>query len=131
MTVALEAGKDTMAALSNKVTFVALAIDKDGKVKLTDVRPTSDGERAAVGEAVGAAATVFKAKAKLAKLPKDLSTYAKTLTGAYPTTKSGEAWTWQGKTVSMLRKVGAFWVVIEIPADHNGIFATILTDAWE
>jgi hypothetical protein len=30
-----------------------------------------------------------------------------------------------------MRKVGPTWVVIETPAKKDGIFATVLTDAWE
>ena len=131
MTVELEDGKDVADALTNKVTFVALAIDADGKVKLTDVKPESAAEQKSVGEAVFAAAAVFKGKAKTAKLPAELSGYVKTLKGAYATKKVGNAWTWKGKAESQLRKVGAFWVILERPDAGNGLWATILTDAWE
>lgn len=131
MTVELEDGKDVADALTNKVTFVALAIDADGKVKLTDVKPESADEQKAVAEAVFNTAAVFKGKAKTAKLPAELSGFVKTLKGAYATTKSGNAWTWKGKATSQLRKVGAFWVILERPDAGNGLWATILTDAWE
>ncbi len=131
MTIELEQRKSVTDALSNKVSFVALAIGKDGKVKLTDVKPTSAAEQQSVGEAVAAATMVFKGKAKTAKLPADLAAYFKTLKGAYPAKKTGKAWTWAGASASQLRKVGQFWVVIEVPKAKNGVFATILTDAWE
>jgi hypothetical protein len=131
MTVELEDGKDFADALSQKVTFVALAIDKDGKVKLTDVKPESPEETKSVGEAVFNAAAVFKGKATTAKLPAELSGYVKTLKGAYATKKEGGSWMWKGKSTSQLRKVGNFWVIIERPDAGNGIWATILTDAWE
>lgn len=131
MTVELEDGKDVVDALTNSVTFVALAIDKDGKVKLTDIKPSGPEDARSVGEAVAAAAMVFKDKAKTAKLPKELSDFVKTLKGAYATKKASNAWTWTGKSASRLRKVGKFYVIIEQPESGNGLWATILTDAWE
>jgi hypothetical protein len=131
MTIELETGKDAKDALSKSVTFVALAVDADGKVKLTDVKPTSEEETKAVTEAVFNLANLFKGKARTAKLPADLVSYLKGRKGAYATTKSGNEWTWTGASPSKLRKVGTFWVAIEMPAKGNGIFATILTDAWE
>ncbi|MBS1121282.1 MAG: hypothetical protein H6Q90_3510 [Deltaproteobacteria bacterium] len=106
MTVELQQGKDAKQALSDKVSFVALAIDQDGKAKLTDVKPTSKDEEQAVMESIFNTTAVFKGKG--------------------PT-----EWTWTGQTQSRMRKVGAFWVVIEIPKAGNGVFATILTDAWK
>jgi len=130
LTVALEKGKEE-AALTDKVTFVALAVDADGKVKLTDVKPTSADEQKTVGEAVANLALLFKDKAKTAKLPKDLADYVKTLKGSYATTKTDKEVTWTGAAPSRMRKVGAYWVIVETPKDGKGIFATILTDAWE
>ena len=131
MTVELEDGKDFHDALINRVTFVAIAVDKDGKVKLTDVKPTSADETKAMMEAVGAAALVFKGKAETAKLPKELSDYVKTLKGAYKTKKENGSITWKGANSSQLRKVGKFYVVIEKADKGNGIWASILTDTWE
>ncbi|MDQ3369521.1 MAG: hypothetical protein M3680_29180 [Myxococcota bacterium] len=131
MTIELEQGKSAADALTTKVTFVALAISKDGKVKLTDVKPTSDAERRSVAEAVAATTLVFKGTAKAAKLPADLAAHFATLRGTYPAKRSGKAWAWTGASASQLRKVGAFWVAIEIPKANNGVFATVLTDAWE
>ncbi len=131
MTVELEDGKDYGDALINKVTFVAIAIGKDAKVKLTDVKATSADETKAVMEAVGAAAMVFKGKAEIAKLPKELSDYVKTLQGAYKTKKEKGAIVWKGANSSELRKVGKFYVVIETASRGNGVWVSILTDAWE
>ena len=131
LTVQVENGTDVRAALTKRVSFVALAIDADGKVKLTDVAASGSDEQKLVLEAVANVTTVFKGKARTAKLPHVLGDYLKTLGGAYATTKSGDQWTWQGKAASQLRKVGAFWVVLETPAANDGVFATILTDAWE
>ena len=131
LTIELEVGKDASKALTGNVSFSALAIGKDGKVKLTSVKPENADEAIAVAEAVAGAAMVFKGKVKTAKLPKELAGYFKTLEGAYAVTKSGAQWTWTGASTSRLRKVGAHWVVIEVPKANNGIFATIFTDAWE
>jgi hypothetical protein len=131
ITIELEEGTDAAKALFDRVGLVALAIDADGKVKLTDVKPSNADEEKSTVEAMSQAAAVFKGKAKVVKLPKDLGDYLKTLRGAYEVSKSGGQWTWTGQTASRMRKVDAFWVVIEVPRARNGIFATILTDAWE
>jgi hypothetical protein len=131
LTIQLEDGADAKQALSDRVSFVALAVGKDGKVKLTDIKPTAKGEDVMIAEVVMSAAAVFKGKAKTAQVPKDLAGYIKGLQGTYKAEKNAIEWTWQGQSAAKLRKVGAFWVVIETPAKGNGIFATILTDAWE
>jgi len=131
LTVELAYGKDVAAALRDKVTLAALAIDADGKVKLTSITPSSPDEKKQMAEAVANLTMVFKGKAKAAKLPGDLVTYLKTLKPAYTPTKSSNGWTWKGASDAMLRKVGPVWVVIEEPKKRDGLFATILTDAWE
>lgn len=130
-TIQLEDGYDVGKALSERVSFVALAIDASGKVKLTDVKPESADEQKAVAEAIFNTAAVLKGKAKTAKLPKQLAGYLRTLKGSYDVNVTSGAWTWQGASRSQLRRVGDFWVVIEKPAKGNGVFATVLTDAWE
>jgi hypothetical protein len=130
ITVELAKGKEA-AALTDKVSFVALAVDADGKVKLTDVKATNERERQMVGEAVMGVAMLFKGKATTAKMPTDLAGYLKTLKGSYPTTKVGKDWTWTGASSSRMRKVGEAWVIVETPKGDQGIFATVLTEAWE
>jgi hypothetical protein len=131
LTIELQTDKDAADELIHGVTFAALAVDKDGKLKLTDVKSTSEEDLKALGEAVFNVAAVFKGKAATAKLPKELADYAKTLKGAYTATKAGAEWTWQGASTARMRKVGAFWVIVETPKAANGIFATILTDKWQ
>jgi hypothetical protein len=130
LTVELEDNTDFKAALSSKVTMVALAITGD-KAKLVDIKPTEKGEDVTIGKAVAAVAMVFKGKDKTAILPKDLAGYIATRTGDYKMTKGVTELSWQGKSTARLRKVGAFWVMIERPAAGNGIWVTILTDAWK
>jgi hypothetical protein len=113
------------------LTFVALAIGNDGKVKLTDVKPTNPDEEKAVAEAVFNVSSFFKGKSTTAKLPSDMAAYVKTLTGTYTARKQDNAWAWRGASDSQMRKVGKFWVVLEVPDARNGVFATILTDAWQ
>ena len=130
MTIEVENGKDLKQALSDAVSLTAFAIGKDGTVKVTTVKPTSDAESKSVGEAVFNLAAVFKDKAKVAKLPKDLASYVAGLKGAYPATKGATEWSWKGASAGRARKVGPWWVVIESPDAQNGFFVTILTDAW-
>lgn len=132
VTVELEDGKDVAAALKDKVSFTAFAIDKDNKVKVTTVTPSNDAEKKSMFEAGAAASLVFKGKAKTAKLPKDLAGYVKTLKGEHKVTNTRGAWTWSGASNGRARKVGDFWVVLETPKSGKaGIFATILTEKWE
>lgn len=131
LTIELETGKDVAAALRDKVSLAGWSVASDGKVKLTSITPDNAQEGQMIGEAVGATAAVFKGLAKTAKLPADLTSYVKTLPAKYPATKSGGEWVWTGASAGRARKVGAYWVVIEVPDAQNGVFATILTDAWE
>ncbi len=130
MTLEIQDGKDLKQALSDAVSLTAFAIGNDHAVKVTTVKPTSDAESRSVGEAVFDLAAVFKDKADVAKLPKDLASYVAGLKGAYPATKATNEWTWKGASAGRARKVGRWWVVIESPNAHNGFFVTILTDAW-
>ena len=132
MTIELEDGKDISDALTHKVTFTALAIDKAGKVKLTMIKPSNAAEEKDTLEAVFNTSAVFKGTSRPAKLPKGLVDYLKTLQAAYKPTKGTSEWTWEGVSSTRARKVGEFWVVIETPKQGaTGVFATILTDAWE
>jgi hypothetical protein len=133
ITVELEKGKDAADAIRDHVTFVTLAITKSGKqtkVKLTDVKPENDDEKLSVGMAVGATSELLKGKKPTAKLPKELADYASSKTGEYVATQTKTGWTWEGANPSELRKVGKFWVLIETAKKGNGIWATVLTDAW-
>ncbi len=130
LTVELEKGKEVQA-LTDRVSFVALVVGSDGKVKLASVTPSNPEEQKMMAAAVMGVAVVFKGKATSAKIPADLARYLKSLKGEYAPTKAGAEWTWAGASASHLRKVGASWVVIEVPKAGNGVFATILTDAWE
>jgi hypothetical protein len=130
MTIRLLKGKE-VDALTNGVTFTALAVAADGKVKLAQVVPSNKDEEKMTAEALFNAAAVFKGKAKKAKLHKDLVSFLKSMKGEYATTKAGKEWTWPGPAGSKLRKVGAFWVAIEVPEQKDGVMATILTADWE
>ena len=129
LTVALEDGKDYADALSNKVTLVALAVQRR-KAKLFEIKPTEPGEEAMLGEAVAAIASVFKGKAKRAALPENLATYIRGRKATYPMARGRHDVYWRDPNRPRLRKVGAFWVAIEHPSENNGVWITILTDAW-
>ena len=133
LTVELEDGRDSAAALRDRVSLVALAVAHDGgrvKVKLTDITPSNDDERPAIAEAVAAVALVLKGKAKTAELRRDLGAYIGGLPASYDAAKGELEWAWTGKNPSTARKVGDFWVVIEIEQHGKGIWATVLTDRW-
>jgi hypothetical protein len=130
MTIELEDGKDLDQALRDSVSLTAFAVAKDGKVKVTNVKPTNETEVQSAAAAIFDLVAVFKDKQKLAKLPKDVATYLGGRKGTYPTTKGTNEWTWKGASAGRARKVGRWWVVVETPEAQNGFFVTILTDAW-
>lgn len=135
VTVAIAADSDVRQALSDKVTFVLLVVDKDGpqlSATLRDVNPESDDEARSVAEAIAGVATVLKGKARTVKLPKDLRAFADSLRGrstrAVLRGKTGWTWTTEHNQAE-LRRVGTVWVVIETPRDGGaGRFVTVLTD---
>jgi hypothetical protein len=131
ITIELEDGKDVKQALRDRVSFSALAVGADGKVKLTFITPTAKGEDVMLADALMQVSAVFKGKAKTARLPNSLAGHLGGMKGTYKPEKTKIGWTWQGASAAEIRKVGNFWVVIERPAKGNGIFATVLTDAWE
>jgi len=135
ITVELAYGGDVAKALRDKVTLAVFAIDDEGKVKLISLRPDNDAEKRQMTEAIVNLTMVFKDKAKTAKLPDELATYVKRMRGTFTPTKTASSWSWRGASEggsdAVMRKVGPHWVVIETPAKQDGIFATVLTDAWE
>ncbi len=130
LTVRLPNGSDFGKAISENVTFVALAVTGD-KLTLIDIKPSDKSEEAGIAEAVFNVAGVFKGKMKTATLPKDLAGYIKTRPGKYAAEKTATEVKWQGTSAAQLRKVGPYWVIIEVPDAADGIFVTILTDQWD
>jgi hypothetical protein len=130
VTIELEDGKDTAQQLVNAVSLTAFAIGKDGKVKVTTVRPENDDERSAAAAAVAALSLQLKGKVAVAKLPKDLASYVSGLQGAYDAKQTANEWTWNGQSAGRARQVGSNWVIVETPAKQNGFFVTVLTSAW-
>ena len=118
------------SALSNKVSLSALSVTGD-KVKLTSITPSDPGEEKMIAEAAFNLSAVFKGKSKTAAVNKDLAGFIKGKKGEYASTKGATGVTWKGANTSELRRVGNFWVLIEHPLKGGGIWATILTDAWQ
>ncbi len=118
------------------IGLAALAVRHDGpanELKLYGITPSNDDEKPMMMQAVGNLAVVFKGKAKTVKVPKQLGTYLKSLgkKSGYFATKGTTGWTWTGASAGELRKVGAYWVVIETPKTGDGRFITILTEKWK
>jgi hypothetical protein len=129
-TVRLPDGGKVTDALSGNVSLAALAIGPDGKAVLVDVRPTNKGEEEEVARGIISLTLVLKGQAATATLAPGLAGYFKSVKGRYPATKGADEWTWTGAAPTRMRQVGKVWVVLETPADGKGIFATVLTDAW-
>jgi hypothetical protein len=129
LTVEIETGTSVADALTNKVHLSALAIS-NGKVKIVQVTASNPGEEQMMAQAVADLSTVFKGIAASAVLPPDLAGYLGGLgdKASYPTTRAGTGWTWKGASAGELRKVGDFWVAIEVPDAANGLWVSIYTD---
>lgn len=134
ITVAIPADADVKQALSDKVSFVVLAVRKDGKkllVTLRDVTPDNASESEMIAKALMGVAAVLKGKAKEVVLEKDLRGFADGLVAEAnrETTKAKAGWTWETDDNRVeLRQVGSAWVVIETPkAGGTGRFVTVLT----
>ncbi len=133
LVVTLLSGVPYAEALSKNVFLAGLALHTEGdatKAKVTTIIPSSDDENMMIAEAVMGLATVFKQKADSAPLPKDLLDYLATLAGQaeYPVTAQGPGWVWAGASTTEARKIGDYWVTIEIPEEKNGIWLGIYTD---
>jgi hypothetical protein len=125
------AGVDVTTALRGGVTLAALAITRDGKVAkltLTDVAPKTDDEGTARDAALAMTTLLFNGEAKKTYLPAAVVKHLEALSGKYEAAKGATGWTWQGAAASELRKVGAYWVLVE--RAPKGMYATILTDQW-
>jgi hypothetical protein len=134
VTVAITANADVKQALSDRVSFVVLAVRKDGKklmVTLRDFKPESDSETQMVAKAVLGIAAVLKGAAKEVVLDGDLRGFANSLIPAAnrETTKTRSGWTWENdNNRAELRQIGNVWVVVETPKDGGtGRFVTVLT----
>lgn len=118
------------------IGVVALAVRHDGpanELKLYAITPSTDAEKLAMAQTVGNLAAVMKGKGKSVKVTKDLASYLKSLgkKSGYFATKGATGWTWTGDAAGELRKVGAYWVVIETPKSGDGRFISILTEKWK
>ena len=134
VTVALPADADVKQALSDRVSFVVLAVRKDGAkllVTLRDITPENAAETEMVAKAVMGVSAVLKGKAKDVVLVPDLRGFADSLVPAADrlATKTKSGWTWENDANrAELRQVGNAWVVIETPkAGGAGRFLTVLT----
>ncbi len=118
------------------IGLAALAVRHDGpanELKLYAITPSTDAEKVAMAQTVGNLATALKGKGKSVKVPKALATHLRSLgkKSGHFATKGATGWTWTGDSAGELRKVGAYWVVIETPKSGDGRFITILTEKWK
>jgi hypothetical protein len=134
ITVAIAADADVQQALTERVTFVVLAVRRDGKklvAALRDVKPENDSESEMVAKAVMGVAAVLKGKAKEVVLDKDLRDFADSLVAqaSRDVAKTRTGWIWDTDDNHVeLRQVGTAWVVIETPKTGGaGRFVTVLT----
>ncbi len=134
VTVAINANADVKQALSDRVSFVVLAVRRDGKkllVTLRDIKPESDSETQMVAKAVMSVAAVLKGAAKEVVLEPDLREFADSMVPAAnrEATRTRTGWTWENDdNRAELRQIGNVWVVVETPkAGGAGRFVTVLT----
>ncbi len=84
-----------------------------------------------ITDAIGEVANVLHGKGASVTLAAPLYKYVTGLPGQvkYPLARAGAEWRFTGQSDARLRKLGAFWVVVELPHDGpEGIFVSIYTD---
>jgi hypothetical protein len=123
-------------SLSNNVSLSALGISGGGSRKawISSIKPNTPGEQKDVGEAVFNVAAVLKDKAAPASLAPTLFNYVRSLPGKakYPLARGKKGWVIQGPAAADVRRVGAYWVAVELPAARpiKGVYLSIFTDKY-
>jgi hypothetical protein len=101
---------------------------------LTSIHPKTPQEQSDVGEAVLSAGAFFKDKAPSIQLAPTMHAYVKGLPdGAkYNVAKGKQGWIIDSRAVSDVRKVGNYWVAVEVPPARplRGIYVSIFTDKY-
>jgi hypothetical protein len=134
LTLSLADGEPVGDWLETGVTFSALGVRADGgvhKARVAALVPSNQEEAELITPAAESVTAVLRAEAKEVTLPKDLVTYLADLPAAadYEMTRGEKGWTWTGAAATELRRVGDFWVAIEVPPDGPpGILVSIFTD---
>jgi hypothetical protein len=102
---------------------------------ISSIKPNSPGEQKDVGEAVFNVSSLFKEKATSVALAPTLFNYVRSLPGKakYPVVRGKMGWVIQSAAVADLRRVGAYWVAVELPAARplKGVYLSIFTDKFE
>jgi hypothetical protein len=124
-------------SLTNNVTFSAVGLNRTGSGAMgwiSTVRPNSPGEQKDTAEAIAGVSAIFKEKAPSVSLAPTLFNYVRSLGGKakYPVAKGKKGWVIQSPAVSELRRVGAYWVAVELPAARpiKGVYVSIFTDKY-
>ena len=124
-------------SLTNNVTLSALGLKRAGSSTMgwiSTIRPNAPGEERDTGEAVAGVAALLKGKAASVSLAGPLFGYVRSLPGKtkYPVVRGKKGWVVQSSAVAEVRRVGAYWVAVELPAARpiKGIYLSIFTDKY-
>jgi hypothetical protein len=119
------------------VSLSALGLKRSGGSTMgwiSSIKPNSPGEQQDVGEAVFNVAAHLKDKAPSVSLAGTLFNYVRSLPGKakYPIVKGKKGWVIQSAAVADVRRVGARWVAVELPAAHpmKGVYLSVFTDKF-
>jgi hypothetical protein len=137
LTIGLSEDFPAEQSLARNVELSALAFQTVGTGMqgwLTSIKPKTPQEQTDVGAAVMSAAAFFKDKAPSIALAPTMHAYVKGLPdGAkYPVSKGKQGWIIESRAVSDVRKVGNYWVAVEVPPARplRGIYVSIFTDKY-
>lgn len=138
LTIGLSEDFPAEQSLARNVELSAVAFSSVGTTSLqgwlTSIKPKTPQEQADVGAAVMSAGAFFKEKAPSIVLAPTMFAYVKGLPeGAkYPVAKGKQGWIIQSRAESDVRKVGNYWVAVEVPPARplRGIYVSIFTDKY-
>lgn len=122
--------------LTGNVFFAAFGMRNEGKPTglITDVNPKGVDEQAMVKDAVAEVTEVFKGKQPKARLAKPLHDWISEIPPAanHALIREATGWRLEGRARAELRKVGDYWVALELPTEGPpGLFVSIFTDKIE
>ncbi len=138
LTIGLSEEFPAEQSLARNVELSAVAFSSAGTTTLqgwlTSIQPKTPQEQTDVGAAVMSAGAFFKEKAPSILLAPTMLAYVKGLPeGAkYPVAKGKQGWIIQSRAVAEVRKVGNYWVAVEVPPARplRGIYVSIFTDQY-
>jgi hypothetical protein len=115
--------KDTLA---KAVSLSVMAVEADAdRALVTDIPAESDAEKKIVADVRDDVVSQLDGRGGPPKVPASLAHFLQQVPAAHVIEKSAKEWVIKGQSPAQLRSVGKFLVVVETPADGQGIFVSV------